>query len=113
MNNYVKLCKLIYEVIDYAERENEKKKYDDIAPSIHLDEIATSAEIDAIQENKSLSQVMEFVEHYYDAVTHNFDHVTDSITIEDGSNLIKEVQSILLNAGDQFPEKVANFSKYR
>ena len=112
MENYKKLCKLLFTVVDYSEQALLKNQLNDIAPSIHLDEIATSDELEAIQENDILSQVMEFIEHYYDAVTHNFDHVTDAITIEEGAMLVKEVRSILNIGGVSFPDKVANFSKY-
>ena len=83
-----KLCAL---VID-AEVCIDNGCYDDLAPSISLDEITNNCERKQIDMDEDLHAILLFIEHYYDAVSHNFDIVIDKVSVLDAREVISKLK---------------------
>ena len=109
MKEYQRHYHLINKIINESLESLDKGDFDNVAPLILLDEIATQAEITEIQQHHTLKKVISFIDHFFDAATHNFDRVNDAISITEGREILLKIKLSLEQYKEDFPHEVTQF----
>ncbi|QDP01558.1 hypothetical protein [Thalassotalea sp. PS06] len=106
-----KFINALIQVIKESQESLKRRDFDNIAPSILLSEILEPEDEKIMLRDNELRTLMVFVEHYFDAITHNFDSVTDNITISEAQKHLEHIKKQLEIGSLDIPVELMEFER--